>query len=166
MAKKLEIPGIEPGAFHMQSERSTTELYPRFLIDAVAFTADNESVVTADINNYTNRSRFVGRSGSSVQYSDGFILNASAEQDRAKVMNNFRDCKITVGVFASDLCAKKWLDTSHLRGEAGSGRASCIGGATFSHRRNSTTPLKLMQIGTKVAQELQSPIPYFKYDWY
>ena len=28
--KKLEMPGIEPGAFHMQSERSTTELHPRF----------------------------------------------------------------------------------------------------------------------------------------
>lgn len=25
----LEVPGIEPGAFHMQSERSTTELHPR-----------------------------------------------------------------------------------------------------------------------------------------
>ena len=28
--KKLEMPGIEPGAFHMQSERSTTELHPRY----------------------------------------------------------------------------------------------------------------------------------------
>ncbi len=26
--KQLEMPGIEPGAFHMQSERSTTELHP------------------------------------------------------------------------------------------------------------------------------------------
>lgn len=26
--KFLEMPGIEPGAFHMQSERSTTELHP------------------------------------------------------------------------------------------------------------------------------------------
>ena len=26
--KDLEMPGIEPGAFHMQSERSTTELHP------------------------------------------------------------------------------------------------------------------------------------------
>ena len=25
---KLEMPGIEPGAFHMQSERSTAELHP------------------------------------------------------------------------------------------------------------------------------------------
>ena len=25
----LEMPGIEPGAFHMQSERSTTEPHPR-----------------------------------------------------------------------------------------------------------------------------------------
>ena len=24
----MEMPGIEPGAFHMQSERSTTELHP------------------------------------------------------------------------------------------------------------------------------------------
>ncbi|KAL0107224.1 hypothetical protein PUN28_015628 [Cardiocondyla obscurior] len=34
------------------------------------------------------------------------------------------------------LCAEGWLDTSHLRGGAGSGWASCIGGATFSHRQN------------------------------
>ena len=27
--KKLEEPGIEPGAFHMQSERATTALHPR-----------------------------------------------------------------------------------------------------------------------------------------
>ena len=27
--KNLEMPGIEPGAFHMQSERSTTEPHPR-----------------------------------------------------------------------------------------------------------------------------------------
>jgi hypothetical protein len=26
--QKVEEPGIEPGAFHMQSERSTTELHP------------------------------------------------------------------------------------------------------------------------------------------
>ena len=25
----LEMPGIEPGAFHMQSERSTAELHPQ-----------------------------------------------------------------------------------------------------------------------------------------
>ena len=25
----LEMPGIEPGAFHMQSERATTALHPR-----------------------------------------------------------------------------------------------------------------------------------------
>jgi hypothetical protein len=24
----MEMPGIEPGAFHMQSDRSTTELHP------------------------------------------------------------------------------------------------------------------------------------------
>jgi hypothetical protein len=28
----LEVPGIEPGAFHMQSERATTALYPLFII--------------------------------------------------------------------------------------------------------------------------------------
>ncbi len=28
MIVRLEMPGIEPGAFHMQSERSTTELHP------------------------------------------------------------------------------------------------------------------------------------------
>ena len=27
-SNSLEMPGIEPGAFHMQSERSTTELHP------------------------------------------------------------------------------------------------------------------------------------------
>ena len=27
--KKVEMPGIEPGAFHMQSERSTTEPHPQ-----------------------------------------------------------------------------------------------------------------------------------------
>ena len=27
--KSLEMPGIEPGASHMQSERSTTELHPQ-----------------------------------------------------------------------------------------------------------------------------------------
>ena len=26
--KPVEMPGIEPGAFHMRSERSTTELHP------------------------------------------------------------------------------------------------------------------------------------------
>ena len=33
VTKQLEIPGIEPGAFHMQSERATTALYP--LLDYV-----------------------------------------------------------------------------------------------------------------------------------
>ncbi|KAL0106871.1 hypothetical protein PUN28_015418 [Cardiocondyla obscurior] len=63
------------------------------------------------------------------------------------VFSKFRDSKITVGVFASYLCAEGWLDTSHLRGGAGPGRASCIGGATFSHRQNSSTPLMSMQFG-------------------
>ena len=26
----MEMPGIEPGTFHMQSERSTAELHPQF----------------------------------------------------------------------------------------------------------------------------------------
>ncbi|KAL0129248.1 hypothetical protein PUN28_004150 [Cardiocondyla obscurior] len=43
-------------------------------------------------------------------------------------------------------CAEGWLVTSHLSGGAGPG-ASCIGGATYSHRQKSTTPLRLMQIG-------------------
>ncbi|KAL0118417.1 hypothetical protein PUN28_009226 [Cardiocondyla obscurior] len=34
-----------------------------------------------------------------------------------------------------------------LRREGGPGRVSCIGGATFSHRQNFRTPLKLIQIG-------------------
>ena len=29
--QNVEMPGIEPGAFHMQSERSTTELHPHTL---------------------------------------------------------------------------------------------------------------------------------------
>ena len=29
----MEVPGIEPGASHMQSERSTTELHPQYKID-------------------------------------------------------------------------------------------------------------------------------------
>ncbi len=29
----MEMPGIEPGAFHMQSERSTTELHPLFVLN-------------------------------------------------------------------------------------------------------------------------------------
>ncbi|KAL0099172.1 hypothetical protein PUN28_020031 [Cardiocondyla obscurior] len=41
--------------------------------------------------------------------------------------------------------------TVRERGGAGSGRASCIGGATFNHRQKSTTPLKLMQIAKKRA---------------
>ena len=30
----MEMPGIEPGAFHMQSERATTALHPRTLAEA------------------------------------------------------------------------------------------------------------------------------------
>ncbi|KAL0112378.1 hypothetical protein PUN28_012012 [Cardiocondyla obscurior] len=48
---------------------------------------------------------------------------------------------------AAVTCARKDDSTHKLRGGAGPGRASCIGGATFNHRQNSTTPLKLMQIG-------------------
>ena len=29
----MEVPGIEPGAFHMQSERSTAELHPHLRIN-------------------------------------------------------------------------------------------------------------------------------------
>ncbi|KAL0112039.1 hypothetical protein PUN28_013334 [Cardiocondyla obscurior] len=43
--------------------------------------------------------------------------------------------------------------TSHLRGGAGPGRASCLGGATYSHQ-NSTTPLKLTQIDIVVVTSL------------
>ena len=31
--KPLEMPGIEPGAFHMQSERATTALHPPHITD-------------------------------------------------------------------------------------------------------------------------------------
>ncbi|KAL0128928.1 hypothetical protein PUN28_003952 [Cardiocondyla obscurior] len=60
------------------------------------------------------------------------------------VIGNLTDRSV-VDYLACDL----WKDdyTSHLRGGAGSGRASCIGGATLNHRLNSTTPLTLMQIG-------------------
>ncbi|KAL0107384.1 hypothetical protein PUN28_015737 [Cardiocondyla obscurior] len=42
-------------------------------------------------------------------------------------------------------CVRKADDTSHLRGGAGPGWASCISGATFSQRQYSSTPLR--QIG-------------------
>ena len=35
--KDVEMRGIEPRAFHMQSERSTTELHPRMLLTLVEF---------------------------------------------------------------------------------------------------------------------------------
>ena len=37
IAKKMEMPGIEPGAFHMQSERSTTEPHPLHVYGIVTF---------------------------------------------------------------------------------------------------------------------------------
>ncbi|KAL0131455.1 hypothetical protein PUN28_002767 [Cardiocondyla obscurior] len=49
-------------------------------------------------------------------------------------------------------CAEGWLDTSHLRGGAGPGRVSCIGGATFSHRQNSSTPLLMQSVTNKTLQ--------------
>jgi hypothetical protein len=39
--KQVEMPGIEPGAFHMQSERSTTELHP---LDIVEYPINKEMV--------------------------------------------------------------------------------------------------------------------------
>ena len=36
--KNVEMPGIEPGAFHMQSERATTALHP--LIENLATKKD------------------------------------------------------------------------------------------------------------------------------
>ena len=33
----MEMPGIEPGAFHMQSERATTALHPLTLIKLMLF---------------------------------------------------------------------------------------------------------------------------------
>jgi hypothetical protein len=36
--KELEMPGIEPGAFHMQSERSTTELHPLLMLNCLILT--------------------------------------------------------------------------------------------------------------------------------
>ena len=37
----MELPGIEPGTFHMRSERSTTELQPHFVQYAVLFSYFN-----------------------------------------------------------------------------------------------------------------------------
>ena len=37
----MEMPGIEPGAFHMQSERSTAELHPRFGQNTLYATCDH-----------------------------------------------------------------------------------------------------------------------------
>ena len=44
--KKVEMPGIEPGASHMRSERSTTELHPPTW-------QNNCSIVVAYPNNTT-----------------------------------------------------------------------------------------------------------------
>ncbi|KAL0109474.1 hypothetical protein PUN28_014501 [Cardiocondyla obscurior] len=57
--------------------------------------------------------------------------------------------------YRADLCAEGWLVTSHLRGGAGSGRASCISGATFNHQQNSSTPL-VADCGTVVNENLKS----------
>ena len=42
--KNLEMPGIEPGAFHMRSERSTTELHPRdtYFLDLCSFIGEHD----------------------------------------------------------------------------------------------------------------------------
>ena len=37
----MKMPGIEPGAFHMQSERSTAELHPRFGQNTLYATCDH-----------------------------------------------------------------------------------------------------------------------------
>ncbi|KAL0099968.1 hypothetical protein PUN28_019450 [Cardiocondyla obscurior] len=54
-------------------------------------------------------------------------------------------------LISAALAYENWKLTSPLewpvlRGGAGPGWASCISGATISHRQNSTTPLKFMQI--------------------
>ncbi|KAL0103586.1 hypothetical protein PUN28_017690 [Cardiocondyla obscurior] len=60
--------------------------------------------------------------------------HASAEQLIATGRNLQLRC-MQIG----DLCAEGGLvTTSQLRGGAGSGWASCIGGPTYSHRQNST----------------------------
>ena len=38
------MPGIEPGAFHMRSERSTTELHPRTTLNIALYYYMNECV--------------------------------------------------------------------------------------------------------------------------
>ncbi|KAL0109048.1 hypothetical protein PUN28_014265 [Cardiocondyla obscurior] len=94
----------------------------------------------------------MGRQGGSTQSHPAIVNEVSFTADIENHTNrsrNFRD-QITVGVFAIDLCAEGWLDTSHLRGGAGPGRASCLGGATYNHQQNSSTPLKFKQIGEKV----------------
>ncbi len=42
--KNVEMPGIEPGAFHMRSERSTTELHPRTTLNIALRYYMNECV--------------------------------------------------------------------------------------------------------------------------
>ncbi|KAL0105332.1 hypothetical protein PUN28_016765 [Cardiocondyla obscurior] len=55
---------------------------------------------------------------------------------------------VYLDAFANFQCAEgRLVTTSKLRGGAGSGWASCASGASLSQRQNSTTPLKLMQIG-------------------
>ena len=46
--KKMEMPGFEPGTFHMQSERSTTELHPHIVNCGRALSADPERLLTND----------------------------------------------------------------------------------------------------------------------
>ena len=38
----MEMPGIEPGAFHMQSERSTTEPHPRYKLYNLTLSMSNK----------------------------------------------------------------------------------------------------------------------------
>ncbi|KAL0109009.1 hypothetical protein PUN28_014242 [Cardiocondyla obscurior] len=88
------------------------------------------------------------RADQSQRFIDRLIANDPREPWRSR--DPPTTCSATV--FATDIeVSAAWRDddTSHLRGGAGPGRASCIGGATLSHRLISSTPLAFMQIDDK-----------------
>ena len=45
----MEMPGIEPGAFHMQSERSTTEPHPHMITDTAKYYFTEKDKTTANL---------------------------------------------------------------------------------------------------------------------
>ncbi|KAL0103609.1 hypothetical protein PUN28_017707 [Cardiocondyla obscurior] len=80
-------------------------------------------------------------------------LTSQARSARTRLDQTDQTVKSTKGptVPINNTPALKEGPTRHsadiLRRGEGPGRVSCIGGATFCHRQNSRTLLKLMQIG-------------------